>query len=161
MTSSKLQQQINNNLKQAMRNKQEQEVSVLRMVVSAIKNKEIAVRKGENVCLADEQIIEVLTSEMKKRKDSIIAYEQGDRQDLADKEEKEIKIIEKYLPKQISDEEIENVVKKIVGTHGVETHGNASVQKDFGKVMGQVMARVKGKADGGRVSEVVKKVLAG
>ena len=157
----KLQQQINNDLRQAMRNKETEIVSVLRMVVSAIKNKEIAVRKGENVCLADEQIIEVLTSEMKKRKDSIIAYEQGDRQDLADKEEKEIKIIEKYLPKQMSDEEIENVVKEIVGTHGVGTYGNASVQKDFGKVMGQVMARVKGKADGGRVSEVVKKVLAG
>ena len=151
----KLQQQINNDLKQAMRNKETETVSVLRMVVSAIKNKEIAVRKGGDVSLTDEQIIEVLTSEMKKRKDSITAYKQGDRHDLADKEEKEIKIIEKYLPKQMSDEEIENVVKEIV-----DLMGEVGI-KDFGKVMGQAMARVKGKADGGKVSEVVKRVLAG
>ncbi|MCK4553347.1 GatB/YqeY domain-containing protein [Candidatus Parcubacteria bacterium] len=153
---SKLQQQINNDLKQAMRNKQEQKVSVFRMLISAIKNKEIAARKGEDVSLTNEQVIQILRSEIKKRKDSITAYKQGDRYDLADKEEREIKIIEKYLPEQMSDGEIETVVREIV-----ETHGNASVQKDFGKVMGQVMVRVKGQADGGKVSGVVKRVLAG
>ncbi len=152
---SELQQQINNDLKQAMRNKQEQEVSVLRMLMSAIKNKEIALRKGGDVSLTEEQIIEVLTSEIKKSKDSIIAYKQGDRQDLAEKEKREIKIIEKYLPEQMSDEEIEKVVKEVV-----DSMGDVGI-KDFGKVMGQVMPRVKGKADGGRVSEIVKKVLAG
>ncbi len=151
-----IQQQISNDLKQAMRNKETEMVSVLRMLISAIKNKEIAVRKGEDVSLTNEQVIQILRSEIKKRKDSITAYKQGDRHDLADKEEKEIKIIEKYLPEQMSDGEIEKVVREII-----EMHGNASVQKDFGKIMGQVMARVKGKADGGRVSEVVKKVLAG
>ncbi len=153
---SKLQQQINNDLKQAMRNKQEQKVSVFRMLISAIKNKEIAARKGEDVSLTNEQVIQILRSEIKKRKDSITAYKQGDRYDLADKEEREIKIIEKYLPEQMSDGEIETVVREIV-----ETHGNASVQKDFGKVMGQVMVRVKGQADGGKVSGVVKRVLDG
>ncbi len=153
---SKLQQQISNDLKQAMRNKQEQKVSVLRMIISAIKNKEIAARKGEDVSLTNEQVIQILRSEIKKRKDSITAYKQGDRYDLALKEKNEIEIIEEYLPEQMSDEEIEKVVKEII-----QTHGNASVQKDFGKIMGQVMVRVKGQADGGKVSGVVKRVLAG
>ena len=152
---SKLQQQINNDLKQAMRNKETETVSILRMLISAIKNKEISLRKGEDVKLTDEQIIKVLRSEIKKRKDAVMAYEQGSRQDLAQKEKNEIKVIEKYLPKQMSDKEIEKVVKETI-----ETRNDVSM-KDFGKVMGQVMARVKGKADGGKVSGVVRRVLAG
>jgi len=151
---SKLQQQINNDLKQVMRDKETETVSILRMLMSAIKNKEILLRKGEDIKLTDEQVIEVLTSEVKKRKDAVSAYEQASRQELAEKEKNEIIIIEKYLPAQMSDEEIGKVVREIV-----ETHNDVSI-KDFGKVMGQVMPRVKGKADGGKVSEVVKKVLA-
>ncbi len=149
-----LKEQINNDLKEAMRSREAETVSVLRMLLSAVKDREISMRKGEDVILTDEQILEVLSSEAKKRKDSISAYEQGGRADLAEKEKSEIKILEKYLPEQISDEELESIVKEIV-----ETNGSASV-RDFGKIMGAVMPRVKGKADGNKVSEAVKKALS-
>jgi hypothetical protein len=149
-----LKEQINDDLKQAMREKKDEVVSVLRMLLSAIKNKEITLRKGEDVNLNDKQIIEVLSSEIKKRKDSVLAYEQGSRQDLVDKEKNEIQILEKYLPEQLSDEELEKIVREII-----ETHDDVSVQ-DFGKIMSQVMPKVKGRADGNKVSKVVKKVLS-
>ena len=149
-----IKEQINNDIKTAMRAKNKEMLSVLRMASSAIKDKEIAMRKGEAVNLTDEQVIEVLSSEVKKRKDSITAYEQGGREDLSEKERSELKILEKYLPKQMSDEELEKIVKEIA-----ETHCHAS-PRDFGKIMGQVMPRVKGKADGNKVSEAVKKVLS-
>jgi len=154
MVSSKLQEQIESDLKQAMRNKETEKVSTLRMVISAIRNKEIMLRKGEEVEFTDEHVTEVLTSEIKKRKDAIEAYEQGERQDLAEKEKTEITIIEKYLPEQMNDEEIEKIVREII-----ETYDDVS-QKDFGKIMGQVMVQVKGRADGSKVSEIVKNILS-
>lgn len=147
-----LKEVINNGLKEAMRKKDAEVLSVLRLLLSAIKMKEIALRKGEEVSLNDEQVIEVIRSEIKKRNDSVSAYEQGGRQDLADKEKNEIKILEKYLPSSLSDEEIEKIVREEV---------EASTEKDFGRVMGKVMAKLKGKAEGGKISEIVKKVLGG
>ena len=150
-----LKNQINTNIKDAMRAKDQEALSVLRMLASAIKDKEIAMRKGEDVSLTDEQVTEVIMSEAKKRKDSIEAYEKGGRKDLAEKENSEIKILDKYLPEQMSDEELEKIVKEIVET------GQCPVSiQDFGKIMGQVMPKVKGKADGNKVSEAVKKVLS-
>lgn len=131
-------------------------VSVLRMLVAAMHNKEITLRKKGEAELTDEQVIETIASELKKRRDSIEAYLAGGRQDLADKETSEIKILEKYLPEQMSDEELEKVVREVVAS-GAD---NLPAQAGFGKVMGQVMARVKGKADGGKVGEIVKKILA-
>lgn len=145
-----LREKINDDLKSAMKGREAEIVSVLRMLLSAVKTKEISLRKGEEVNLNDEQIIEVIRSEIKKRNDSISAYEQGGRADLADKEKGEIKILEKYLPPSLSDEEIEKIVKEEV---------EASAEKDFGRVMGKVMAKLKGKADGGKIGEMVKKVL--
>jgi len=146
---SKLLEQININLKEAMLAKKAEIVSVLRMLIAAIRNKEITLRKDGAAELSDEQVLEVISSEVKKRRDSIEAYIQGGRQELADKESSEIKILEKYLPEQMSDEELEKVVKEVI----------AAGDENFGKVMGQVMARVKGKADGGKVGEMVKKLL--
>lgn len=146
---AKLLEQINQELKQAMKDKEAELLSVLRMLISAIRNKEISLRDKGAVELSDEQIIEVVASEVKKRKDSIEAYLQGERQDLADKESAEIKILEKYLPEQLGDEELEKIIKEIIA-------GGAT---DFGKVMGQAMAKVKGKADGNRVGALVKKLL--
>ena len=148
-----LKEQINNDLKQAMRDKDELGLSVLRMLAAAIRNKEIMMRKGEDVSLTDQQTQEVAASEIKKRRDSVTEYKKGGRADLADKEKKEIAILEKYLPEQLNDEEIEKVVKEVVSVIGEVK------QSDFGKVMGQAMARVKGKADGTKVGEAVKKVL--
>jgi len=147
--------QLNEDLKNAMRSKQELELSTLRMLIAALKNKKIALGGGTNVEeLTDEQFIETVASEMKKRKDSKEAYEQGGRQDLADKEMAEVKILEKYMPAQLSEEEIEKTVRDIVAAMGELTPA------DFGKVMGQAMGKLKGKADGGKVTEMVKKVLA-
>jgi uncharacterized protein YqeY len=145
-----LKEKINNDLKEAMRAKDKLTLSVLRMLNTAVKNKEIAARKGEDVFLTDEQVGEVIASEVKKRKDAIMEYEKGGRVDLADKEKKEIAILEKYLPEQASDEEIEKIAREVVSSDGI---GN------FGKIMGQAMAKLKGRADGGRVGEVVKRVL--
>lgn len=145
-----LKEQINNNLKDAMRAKNELELSVLRMLMGAMKNKEITLRDGGKAELSDEQILEVIASEVKKRKDAIDAYEQGGRKELADKEKEEIKILGKYLPAQLADEEIETVVREIAA-------GGAA---DFGRTMGQAMAKLKGKASGDKVGAIVKKVLA-
>lgn len=125
-------------------------LSALRMLVAAIRNKEITIRQGGEAELTDEQVLEVVGGEVKKRKDSIEAYLAGGRRDLADKEASEIKILEKYLPEQMPDDKLEKVVQEVV----------ASGADNFGKVMGQVMARVKGRADGGRVGEMVKRLLA-
>lgn len=150
-----LKEKISEDIKNAMRGKEIEKLSALRMLLSAIKDREIFLRKGEDVVLNDEQIVEVIMGEVKKRKDSVAAYEQGGRNDLAEKEKKEIKMLDEYLPEQMSDEELEKIIKEII-----ETIQGASM-KDFGKIMAAVMPKVKGKVDGNRISGIVKKILAG
>ncbi|MDA3840451.1 MAG: GatB/YqeY domain-containing protein [Patescibacteria group bacterium] len=145
--------QIKIDLKEAMKAKEELRLSVLRMMISVIRNKEISLRKGEDVVLSDEQILEVLSSEVKKRKDSIESYKVGNREDLVEIEKNEIDIIAKYLPAQMSEEELEKIVEDVMKTKSE----NSTVA--FGAIMGEVMARVKGKADGTAVSAMVKKKL--
>ena len=137
-----------------MKEKKQETLLVLRMLLSALKEKEIALRKGEEINLTEEQVVEVIASEIKKRKDSVLAYEQGGREDLAQKEKDEILILEKYLPAQLSDEELEKIVKEEIASFG------EAGLKDMGKIIGRIMPRVKGKTDGGRVSEMVKRFLA-
>lgn len=148
-----LTEKINNDIKQALREKKAAELSVLRMLLAALKNKKIEL--GNKDELTDERAVGVIRTEVKKRKDSIAAYEQGARQDLADKEAREIEILAAYLPKEMSDGEIELVARETVAALGEVG------PKDFGRVMGQTMAKLAGKADGARVSEAVKKVLNG
>ena len=147
---AKLLEQINQDLVRAMKSKDAEIMSVLRMLIAAVRNKEIALRKDGKAELSDEQIIEVVMSEIKKRRDSVEAYTVGNRQELADKESAEIKILEKYLPAQILDSELEKIVQEIV----------ASGASDFGRIMGQTMAKVKGRADGGKAGEIVKKIIS-
>ncbi|MCX6795952.1 MAG: GatB/YqeY domain-containing protein [Candidatus Falkowbacteria bacterium] len=142
---------IKTDLITAMRSKDENFLSTLRMLIAALKNKKISLSKGADIEeLTGEQVVESVQSEIRKRKDSISAYAQGNRQDLVEKEEKEIEILKRYLPEQLSDEEIEKVVIEIINAGATE----------FGKVMGQAMAKLKGKVDGNKVSEIVKRVLA-
>jgi len=158
--------QINQNLVTAMKSKDAETTSVLRMLITAMRNKEIGLREKATAAfvpssvrlsspksgreeLSDQQIIEIVMSEIKKHRDSVEAYTQGGRQELADKETREIKILEKYLPEQLGEAELEKIVKEVV----------ASGALNFGKAMGQVMAKVKGQADGGKVGELVKKLL--
>lgn len=148
-----MEEKIRDNLKEALRNKNEIVVSVLRMLISAIQNKEISLRKEGNAKLNNKQIIEVIKSEVKQRKDSIEAYEQGNRHDLADKEKKELLILEKYLPEQMSDKDLKNIINNVINS--IEDVG----MKDFGNIMKQVMKETKGRADGKKASEIVKSIL--
>ena len=145
--------QINQDFLTAFKNKQDTTVSVLRMLKAALTNKEIEKKlpKGEN--LADDEVEAVIKSEIKKRKDSIEAYQQGQRADLIKKEEEELKILEKYLPEQMSEAEIKKIVLETINE--IKPAGPA----DFGKVMGQVVKKTKNRADGQTVSRIVKEEL--
>ena len=146
----KLRDKINEDLTSAMKARAAERLSVLRMMKAAVKNKEIEVR-GE---LDDPAVVQVLSTLIKQRKDSIAQYMQGGRQDLADKEAAEIPIIEEYLPAATTDEEIGQVVEDVIRTTG------ASSIKDMGAVMKQCMARFAGKlVDGKKVNALVKAKL--
>jgi len=147
-----LHQKIVDDLKGAMKAGQEFEVSVFRFLLASLHNKEIEKKgKGLESTLSDDEAIEVLSREAKKRKEAIEAYEKGNRTDLAQKETKELEIIEKYLPEQLSEEEIEKII-----TAAIKKTGAVTV-KDFGKVMGEAMKELKGKADASLVSKIVRK----
>lgn len=142
-------EQIDQNLTKALKEKNEATVSVLRMLKSAIKNKEI--EKGEE--LKEDEMAELVGKEAKKRKESLQAFEEGGRDDLAEKEKRELGILEEYLPEQLGEEEVRKIVKDTIGEVG------ASSIQDLGKVMGPVMEKVKGKSDGNIVSKIVKEEL--
>lgn len=146
-----IEEQIKKDLKAAQKQKRELEVSALRFLLSALHNKEI--EKQEK--LTDEDVVKVLQNQVKQRKESIEAFKKGGRVDLARKEEEELKILSKYLPQEISGEELEALIDEVISDTG------ASGPSDFGKVMGQVMGRVKGRAEGATVALMVKKKLVG
>jgi len=147
-----LYQKITEDLKTAMKAGKEFEAGVLRFLLSSLHNKEIEKKgKGLEPTLSDEEVIEVLSREAKKRKEAIEIYIKGGRNDLVEKETKELEIIKQYLPEQLSEEEIEKIV---VAT--IEKIGAKDI-KDLGRVMGEVMKELKGKADAKLVSEIVKK----
>ncbi|MEA2020424.1 MAG: GatB/YqeY domain-containing protein [Patescibacteria group bacterium] len=142
---------IKENLRKAIKEEASLKVSVLRMLSAALHNAEIASR-GE---LSEEEEIEVISKEAKKRKESIEAYREGGREDLASKEEKELEIIEGYLPTQLSEQEIRDIIRKSIEDLG------AVDSADLGKVMGAVMPKVKGRAEGSKVRELVVDILEG
>lgn len=147
----KLNEKINQDFVFAMKSKDEITLSTLRMLKSAIKNREIEI--GQE--LKDGEIGEVARKSVKQRKDSMNEYQKGSRADLVAKEQKEIKILEKYLPAQLSEEKILSIIDKTIKSTG------ASDPQDMGKVMGQIMPKFKGKADGALVSKLVKEKLQG
>jgi|SRR3989344_2727229 len=142
---------INNDFKIAFKEKDDATRSVLTMLKSAIKNKEIDLRV-EN--LSEDQVMDVITSEVKKRKDSVMQYRAGGREDLASSEEKEVTVLMKYMPEQMTETEIEEVVERTISEVG------AKDIKDLGKVMAALKDKTKGKADGSVVSGIVKKKLS-
>ena len=141
-----LKEKLNQDLKDAMKAGDTQKRDTLRMLVSAIKNKEIDKRQE----LTDEQVLEVLASEVKKRKDSVAQFLAGGRPELAEKEEAEIAVLHGYLPKQLNEDELKAIVAETVA--GMD-------KQDVGQAMKAVMAKVKGKADGTLVSKLVKDAL--
>ncbi len=144
-----LREKINNDLKEAMKKKDVQKRDALRLLTSAFKQIEVDERKE----LSDDDVIKIIQKQVKSRNDSIDQYKNADRQDLADKEQSEIDVYEVYLPKQLSDEELSDALKKIIESVG------ASSMKDMGKVMGNASKELSGRADGKRINECVKELL--
>lgn len=142
-------QQLDQDMKAAMKQKDKEKLSTIRMVRAAIKKVEIDKRKE----LSDEDVLEVLVREIKQRKDSLHEYEKAGRTDLAEKEQQEIAILTTYLPAQLSTEELTEIVKTAI----VET--GASSKKEMGKVMGAVLPKVKGRADSKAVNQLVQQLL--
>lgn len=163
-----LKQTIQTATTEAMKSKDDFVVGTLRMLLAAIITKEKEKRykiskekpeaKEETLIkeseLTDEQILEVISSEIKKRKDAIVLYEKGNRPELADREKKEIEILKKYLPEQLSLEELKKLVQESIAKTG------AKEMKDMGKVMADLNPKIKGKSDGGEVSKIVKELLS-
>lgn len=141
---------INEDVKTAMKARDKEKLSVLRMLKSALQNEQI--KKGTE--LNEEEELSVLSREMKQRRDSLTEFKNADRQDLVEKLENEIVIVESYMPKQLTEEELQSIVQEVIASV------NATSTSDFGKVMGAIMPRVKGKADGNAVNRIVKEQLS-
>ena len=149
-----LKEKIKHDLTEAMKAKEELRLSVLRMLSAALHNIEIEKRgKTGGAELTEEEMVAVLRTEVKKRKDAVEGFEKGSRMELAEKERKEIKILEPYLPWELSDADLEKIVSEVVAAVGEVT------EKDFGRVMSEAMKLVKGQAAGDRVSAIVRKFL--
>lgn len=148
-----LKEQILADLIIAMKAKDKERLQVLRSLKAKMQEKEISERKDGEATLTEDQAVAVLMKAAKQRKESITQFEEGDRMDLADKEKAELIIIEEYLPKMMSEAEVRDFVAKKISDMG------ASGPQDMGKVMGPIMGALKGKADGGLVSSIVKEEL--
>ncbi len=156
---------INEDIKSALKSGLNDKVSALRFLNSAIKNRELEKRRhlskeGRPLTelsklseLTDEEVIEVIFGEIKKRKESIAQYEKGNRENLANKEIAELEILKKYVPSEMSEEELRSIVKKKITEIGEIT------MKDFGKIMGSVMSEVKGRAGGESVKKIIEEEL--
>ena len=146
-----LKERITDDMKSAMRAKDAERLGTIRLLTSAMKQKEV----DERIELDDVAVIAIVDKMLKQRKDSIEAFEKAGRQDLADKEKSEITVLQAYLPARLSADEVAAEVKTIVAELGAKGPG------DMGKVMGAVKAKLAGKADMGQVSAAVKAALAG
>jgi hypothetical protein len=146
-----LREQLNDDIKNAMRARDSERLNALRLLSAAAKQREV----DERITLDDAALIAIVEKEIKKRRESIAQYEKGQRQDLADKEKFEISVIEAYLPKQLSQAEIDAIVAEVLASTGAKSPA------DMGKVMGVLKPKLAGKADMGKVSAMVKAKLAG
>lgn len=145
-----LKEKIEQDFIQAFKSRQTELSETLKLLKSSIKNKEIELIKQ----LDDDEVIKVLTTEAKKRKDSIEQFKNGGREDLAQKEQSELSIIEKYLPEMMSQDEVKKVICAII-----ESSGEEKTKSNFGKFMKLVMNELNGKADGSMVSQILNQEL--
>ena len=146
-----LKEEITGKMKEAMKAGDKPTLSTLRYLLSAVKNKEIEKRRE----LADEEVLQVVSTLAKQRQDSIEQFRKGGRDDLVEKEVRELAILKAFMPQQLSAEEIQAVVDETAAEVGAEG------MKDMGKLMKAVMAKLRGRADGRTVQEIVKKRLGG
>lgn len=149
-----LKERLNEDMKSAMRQasadpEQKLVLSTIRLLMSELKNAEIVKKES----LVDDEIIEVVQRQIKRRNEAAEQYRKGDREELAEKEEKEAAVLAGYLPEQLSDEELTRLIKEAIEATG------ATAPKDMGRVMGKLMPQVKGKADGKRVNELTLELM--
>lgn len=147
---SAIKEKITEDMKNAMRNKEKERLATIRLILAALKQREV----DERITLTDEQVLATLNKMIKQRRESIKQYEAADRSDLADKEKAEVDVIKAYLPAQMSEEEIEQAVSAAISETG------AASAKDMGKVMGILKSKLAGKADMSLVSGKVKEKLS-
>ena len=142
---------LNQDMKTAMRNKEKQKLSMIRMVKASIQNE--AIKLGKDELTKDEELT-VLARELKQLKDSLQEFKQAERTDLIEKTEQNIEFLQVYMPKQLSSEELEQIVVETI------KEVDATTKQDIGKVMSVLMPKVKGKADGAKVNQLVLKHLS-
>ena len=146
--------ELDENLKEAIKSQEKQRIATLRLINAAIKDRDIAVRSEENTeGVSDDEIILILSNMVKQRKQSIIQYEEGGRIELAEREREEIKIIQEFLPNQLTNDEIQAEISKII-----DAEDQLSI-KDMGKIMGELKNKFSGRMDFGKASEIVKALL--
>jgi len=142
---------LNEALKDAMKAKDKRATSTLRLILAALKDRDIAARgRGNSEGVGEDEILDMLQKMVRQRHDSIEMYQKGDRQDLVEKEQGEIEVIERFLPKQLSEDETKAAVEEIIGEQ------EASTIKDMGRVMGELKKRFAGRMDFGKASGLVK-----
>lgn len=144
-----LSDQLNEDMKAAMRSQDKFRLSVIRMLRAAVKNAEIEHKQPLN----DEQVVDIISRELKQRKDSLLEFEKAGRQDLVDNVQAEIGIIAGYLPEQLNEEQIAELVRQAIRDTGAQS------KADMGKVMAALMPKVKGRADGKLVNQTVQEYL--
>ena len=146
-----LREEINGSMKQAMRDRAADRLSTLRLIMAAIKDRDIAARgDGADEGVGDDEVLAILSKMVKQRQESARTYEEGGRLDLAERELNEIKVIEEYLPKQLDDSEIKAAIDAAISDIG------ASSIRDMGKIMGALKAKYTGQMDFGKVGPMVK-----
>jgi len=152
-----LKERIEADMKEAMRSSDRLKLSVLRMIRARILEREVELRssRGRDYHLSDEEVVDVLQTYAKQRKQSIDSYRQGKREDLASKEEQELAVVETYLPRPLTESEIEALVKEAMRETEAKGLG------DLGKVMKTVMPRIQGRAEGRIVNEIARRCLVG
>ncbi|MEX0822647.1 MAG: GatB/YqeY domain-containing protein [Rhodothermales bacterium] len=149
-----LKEQLADDLKSAMRAKDAVRLRTIRALRAALMEKEIEQRQGGSATLTEDQELAVLQKQAKQRRDAIEQYEDAGRDDLKEKEEEELVIIEEYLPRQLTEDEVRGVVREVIETTGAES------KADMGKVMGAAMGRLRGRADGSMVQRVAVELLS-
>ncbi len=149
-----LREDLQKTLKESMLNKDTSTVSAVRLIIAGMKEKDVEARGKGQAQASDAELLSMMQGMIKQRNDSIKMYVEGNRQDLADKELSEIKVIEKFLPKQMSEAEIESVLKSIISETG------AASMRDMGKVMGELKAKYAGQLDMAKASSMIKSLLS-
>lgn len=136
-------------MKEAMKSKDSVKLGTVRGVISAVKNQEIDLKKE----LSEEEILTIVSREVKKRKEAAVLYEKGNRPELKDKEIQEMKILQTYLPEQVSEKDLRRRIQEVIAETGAEG------MKDFGKIMKTLVPEFKGKADNGLIKELANEYL--